>query len=86
MHFNFHHHNGEWSFDFNSFLHFLQGGFILWITEVNWIGFTEGAQSFLKTILLIVSIMLGVQSFLKKNKTAEKEDNVKSGVNLNDKE
>lgn len=66
MHFNFHNHN--WGFNLESFLNFLQGGMILWIVELDWIGIAEGMQVILETILLCVSVALGVQSFIKRNK------------------
>ncbi len=74
MHFNFHNHSHNWGFNLESFLNFLQGGMILWVVELDWVGVANGMQTILKTILLFVSVCLAVQSFIKRNKDGEKDN------------
>lgn len=60
-------HFNNWHFNFESFVQFLQGGVILWITELQWVGIESHLQAFLKTALLFTSIALGIKSFFKKD-------------------
>lgn len=57
----------NWHFNFESFMQFLQGGVILWITELQWVGIENHVQAILKAALLTVSLALGIKSFFKKD-------------------
>lgn len=57
----------NWNFNFESFANFLQGGLILCITEMQWVGIENHIQAVLKAALLTVSLALGIKSFLKKD-------------------
>lgn len=61
-------HSDTFYFKWESFWAFLQGTIVLWLSNINWVNFSDDAQTLFKPLLLFVSLLVGIQTLIKNGK------------------
>lgn len=66
-------HSDTFHFNWESFFSFLQGTIVLWLSNINWVNFSDNAQTLFKPLLLFVSLLVGIQTLYKNGKKGSSE-------------